>query len=143
MLLLFGFFFCTFTNHDDFFTLLLLFIFWHYPFTVSPKWCCIFRYNKLAERIDDKIGKSGLVDGSVAEDLVVILIIYVIWYYQSSFNMLLGSPLMFFPIKLAGLFFLVVCWVAHLHWLPENRPWNIKCNFGLRTAMQSEVSFHG
>ncbi|XP_043807506.1 uncharacterized protein LOC110601238 isoform X2 [Manihot esculenta] len=44
-------------------------------------------YNKLAERIDDKIGKSGLVDGSVAEDLVVILIIYVICLLSCTFTL--------------------------------------------------------
>lgn len=39
--------------------------------------CCIFRYNKLAERIDDKIGKSGLVEqGSLAEDLVIVLAVF-------------------------------------------------------------------
>jgi hypothetical protein len=34
-----------------------------------------FRYNKLAERIDDKMGKSGsLGQDSLAEDLVVIMV---------------------------------------------------------------------
>ena len=35
----------------------------------------MFRYNKLAERIDDKMGKSGsLGQDSLAEDLVVIIV---------------------------------------------------------------------